>query len=176
LVNTPNGLTGPSCTTGSISGQTITATAGTSVISMSGATLSANASCSFSVSVLGDVAGQYTNISGSISSSETGPNTTSAGYGTASLTVVAPPVIAKSFTANPIFTGDSTTLVFTLSNPNASTALTGVAFSDTLPAGLTVADSSTAACGGTLTTTAATGVIALSGGSIRAAAAPSTSP
>ena len=60
----------------------------------------------------------------------TGPNTTAAGYGTASLTVVAPPVIAKSFTANPIFTGNSTALIFSISNPNSTIALTRVSFTD----------------------------------------------
>src|SRR6185503_6423187 len=100
LVATPNGLT-TTCTVGTLTGGTTTATAGTSIISRSGATLSANANCTISVNVLGNVAGQYTNISGTITSTETGPNTTSTGYGTSSLTVIAPPVIAKSFTANP---------------------------------------------------------------------------
>ncbi|MDX1406993.1 MAG: DUF11 domain-containing protein, partial [Saprospiraceae bacterium] len=169
LIATPNGLT-QSCTTGTFTGATVTATAGTSSLDVSGGTLSANASCTLSVDVEGVVAGSYTNVSNPITSTETGPNTTGTGYGTSSLTVVAPPVINKSFTANPIFTGNTTTLNFTIANPNMATALTGVAFTDVLPAGLTVADGTFSACGGAsnLTTTAATGTIALTGGSIAA--------
>jgi LPXTG-site transpeptidase (sortase) family protein len=163
LIATPNGLA-QSCSPGtSFTGATISAPAGTSTIMVSGGTLSANASCTISISVLGDSAGSYTNISTSIISTETGPNTTSSGYGTSSLTVIDPPVIAKSFTANPIFTGNTTTLNFNIVNPNASTILTGVAFTDVLPAGLSVANGTFSVCGGTnnLTTTAATGTIAL---------------
>ena len=171
VINTPNGLTAPSCTTGTISGQTITATAGTSVISMSGATLSANASCSFSVSVRGNVAGQYQNISGSITSTQTGPNTTASGYGTASLTVVAPPVIAKSFTANPIFTGGTTSLNFSISNPNTSATLTGIGFTDTLPAGLVVATPNglSGSCGGgAITAVSGSSTVSLAGATLTA--------
>src|SRR5256885_5549342 len=50
-------------------------------------------------------------------------------------------------------------LQFTITNPSANTtAANGVAFTDTLPTGLTVANSSSTVCGGTLTTTAPTGI------------------
>ena len=45
----------------------------------------------------------------------------------------APPTIAKSFGTARIALNGSTSLSFTISNPNASTALTGVGFTDTLP-------------------------------------------
>src|SRR5581483_5878386 len=86
--------------------------------------------------------------------------------GSDTVTVVAPPSISKSFGAVSFNLGDTTTLSFTITNPNTTTTLTGVAFSDTLPAGLTVPDSSASQCGGTLATTAATNAIALSGASI----------
>src|SRR5262249_53916327 len=83
FVQTPNGLTG------SCGGGTITATAGTGTVSLSGATIAAGGSCSFSVSVVsfvGTPAGQvYTNTTGNVTSNEAGPSHTA----TAKLTVTA---------------------------------------------------------------------------------------
>ena len=66
------------------------------------------------------------------------------GTASASLTVTAavvavPPTIAKAFAPLAILVNGTTTLTFTLNNPNAGTALSGVGFTDTLPAGLVVA-------------------------------------
>jgi uncharacterized repeat protein (TIGR01451 family) len=161
LINTPNGLTTVTCTpTGSISGQTITATAGGTTVSMSGATLAANSSCSFSVDVQGTVAGSYRNVSGNIESTETGVNTTPTGYGTSDLDVVAPPVIGKAFGASTLITGETTSLTFNITNPNASSSLTGVGFTDNLPTNLVVASPNglSGSCGG--------GTIDASGGTI----------
>ena len=140
LIANPSGLTSPVCSTnGSISNQTITAVAGTSTISLSGATLSmvspaTNVSCTFSVNVTGNVAGLYHNVTSNITSTETGPNTTSTGYGTSDLTVTAvPPVINKAFGASSILTNGTTSLKFVITNPNPGTAYTGVTFTDTLP-------------------------------------------
>lgn len=138
VINTPNGLSIPTCTSGSITGQTITANAGTSSISLTGGTMAANSSCSFSVSVRGSAAGSYTNTSGSITSTESGPNTISTGYGTSGLTVLAPPAIFKNFVPGSIYVNETSTISFSISNPNLSTTLTGVQFTDALPAGLVV--------------------------------------
>lgn len=167
----PEGLTVASASTSACSGGTLTTTA-PRTISLTGGSLAASGTCTINVTVTGVVAGSHTNISGNISSTETGSNTTSNGYGTSSLIVVAPPAIAKSFTANPIFTGNSTTLSFSITNPNTSTALTGISFTDTLPAGLDVANGSSPQCGGTLTTAnnaPAQDTVSLSGGSLAAA-------
>jgi hypothetical protein len=169
VVNTPNGLSSPTCTTGSISGQTITATEGGTSISMSGATLAANSSCSFSVSVKGNVAGTYNNVSTNIRSAET----LAGSAGTATLTVVAPPVISKSFGSTFILTGNTTSLRFSITNPNLATTLTGVAFTDTLPPGLIVASPNglSGSCGGgTITATSGSGTVSLSGASLTAGA------
>src|SRR5690242_2261666 len=50
--------------------------------------------------------------------------------------VVTPPAITKAFGAAAIPLNTSTSLTFTITNPNGATDLTGVSFSDTLPAGL----------------------------------------
>ncbi len=153
--------------TGSCGSGTITATAGSSTISLSGGTLTASpaagSSCTFSVDVTGTTAGDKSNTTGAVTSTEGGTGATS---NTALLTVVAPPSIAKVFNPSTIALNATTSLTFTITNPAENTvALTGVAFTDTLPTGLTVANASASVCGGTLTTTAPTG-IALTGATI----------
>ena len=156
VISTPNGQTG------TCGGGTITATQGTNVISLAGASLTASTSCTFSINVTGTAAGTENNTTGSVTSTEGGTG----GTASASIDVVAPPSIAKAFTPSSIALNATTSLTFTLTNPAANTvALTGVAFTDTLPTGLTVANASATVCGGTLTTTAPTG-IALSGATI----------
>ncbi|MGR8933049.1 MAG: C25 family cysteine peptidase, partial [Gammaproteobacteria bacterium] len=152
-------------------GGTLTADAGTSTIELANGTLAAGGSCTITVPVLGVNAGNYTNVSGSISAAESGANTSgtpNVAFGQDSLTVIAPPVLSKGFSPASIFTGGNSTLSFTVSNPNSTTALSGIGFNDPLPAGLTVADSGPAAsCGGSLSTTAPS-TISFSGGSLAA--------
>ncbi len=156
VISTPNGQTG------TCGGGTISATAGTNTISLSGASLAASTSCTFSVNVTGIAAGTQNNTTGNVTSTEGGTG----GTASASIAVIAPPTIAKVFSPANIPLNGTTSLTFTITNPAANTvALTGVAFTDTLPTGLTVATASATVCGGTLTTTAPTG-IALSGATI----------
>ncbi len=160
VVATPNGLAGI-CGAG-----TITAVPGSSTVSLSGVTGPPGANCTFSINVTGATAGVKNN-SVTVTSTEATGNTA-----TASVAVVAPPVIAKSFLPTSIALNGSSTLSFTISNPNAATALTGVAFIDTLPAGLVVATPNglTGTCGGgTITATAGTGTVSLAGASLPAA-------
>jgi uncharacterized repeat protein (TIGR01451 family) len=156
VVATPNGLSG-SCGSG-----TITATAGSGTVSLSGATLAASSSCSFSVNVTGTSSGGKNN-SVTVSSNEAGTGNTA----NASLTVVAPPAIAKAFSPATIALNATTSLTFTITNPNGTASLTGVAFTDTLPNGLTVPTASATVCGGTVSLTAPTS-ITLSGATIAA--------
>jgi uncharacterized repeat protein (TIGR01451 family) len=51
-----------------------------------------------------------------------------------------PPTIAKAFSAPTVGLNESVTLTFTLANPNPATDLTGVSFSDDMPAGLLIAN------------------------------------
>jgi LPXTG-site transpeptidase (sortase) family protein len=83
--------------------------------------------------------------------------------------VLVPPSIAKSFLDNPIAAGGTSTLRFTVTSPNLTTALTEVAFSDTLPTGMTLAaDATTSQCDGTVTGVSGSGTVSLSGGSVAA--------
>src|SRR5207237_8435830 len=96
------------------------------------------------------------------SSTESGPGSPS---NTATMTVVAPPTIAKSFGAGSIPLGGTTSLDLTLTNPNATIALSGISFADTLPAGLTAPNGTTATCGGSLVLTGG-GTLTFSGGTL----------
>ncbi|MGB7284746.1 MAG: glycosyl hydrolase 53 family protein [Candidatus Acidiferrum sp.] len=61
-----------------------------------------------------------------------------------------PPTISKAFGAASLQINGGTSLTFTLSNPNASSSLSGVGFTDTLPAGLVISTPNglSGSCGG----------------------------
>src|SRR5262249_3602186 len=87
---------------------------------------------------------------------------------TATLTVVGAPSITKGFSASTIPLNGTATLAFTITNPNSTTTLNGVSFTDSLPAGLVVANTPNAStsCGGTFSPAAGDTALSLSGGSI----------
>ncbi len=80
-----------------------------------------------------------------------------------------PPTLSKSFSPSPVAVGASSTLSFTVTNPNPTLPMTGIAFTDVLPAGLTVTTGSNAQCGGTLSRTAPD-TLSFTGGSLAAGA------
>lgn len=139
VVATPNGLS-ESC------GGTIRAIGGSSSISIANATLPANSSCSLTIKVLGTTVGTKNNPV-TVTSNEGGTGNTS----TAQVVVIAmpAPTISIAFGSSSIALYASTSLTFTISNPNAS-PLTAVSFTDSLPSGLVVATPSglSGSCGG----------------------------
>ena len=84
-----------------------------------------------------------------------------------------PPTLTKAFSPSPVKVNGTSTLTFTVTNPNTAYGLTGIEFSDTLPAGLTVATGSSSQCGGTLATTAPS-TITFTGGTRTAGSAACT--
>jgi uncharacterized repeat protein (TIGR01451 family) len=165
-VATPNGLTG-ACGGGAIS-----ATAGSAAINLSGATLAAGASCTFTVNVIGNAAGSFNNTTGAVTSTNGGGGNTAS----ATLTTAMPPSITTSFGAASLGLASSTALNFTITNPNAAGALTGVAFTDTLPVGLQVAtpNALSGTCGNGAITAAAGGQSVTLSGAVLAARANCT--
>ncbi len=156
VASTPNAST--SC------GGTFTPSAGDTTLTFSGGTILASGSCTVAVDVTGTTVGVKNNTSGAVTASNAPDGNTAS----ASVTVLGPPTISKAFGSPNIPLGGTTSLMFTITNPNSTASLTGVAFTDVLPAGLTVADSSSSQCGGTVTTVNATGTITLSGATIAA--------
>jgi hypothetical protein len=84
-----------------------------------------------------------------------------------------PPTITSAFTPNLIGLGDSsaTALSFTITNPDASASLSSVAFTDTLPTGLSVdnpnGQNGTCGSAGVITATPGSQTISLTGGSLK---------
>jgi hypothetical protein len=97
-----------------------------------------------------------------------GTHTWAATTSNTTLTVLARPTVAKSFGTNPIVTGASSVLTITLSNSN-TVSITGVAFTDTYPAGLTNSTTASTTCtGGTASATIGGATVSLAGGTIPA--------
>src|SRR6185503_6263942 len=69
--------------------------AGATSLTFSGGTIPASGSCTVSVNVTATTAGPHSNVSGPLSTTESGTNT--GGLATATLTAVRPPSIAKQF-------------------------------------------------------------------------------
>lgn len=157
----PTGLTVPDAAATPACGGTLTVAS--NVITLTGATIAAGANCTTTFTVTGATVGVKNNTV-TVDTSNFGTGYTD----TATVTVYDVPTIAKSFSPTSVPFGGTSTLSFVLSNPNSFSGgdLSGLAFGDTLPAGVTVATSGpTAVCGGTLNTTAPS-TISFSGGTL----------
>ncbi|HJX27188.1 MAG TPA: hypothetical protein VJ885_04700, partial [Thermoanaerobaculia bacterium] len=170
----PAGVTVTSGSSPACNGGTLTRTA-PSTLSLTGGIIGPGTSCTVPVPVTVTTAGPHDNVSGFVTSTEGGTNTGTTGIATDSITGVLPPEIAKQFAPNPVLAGTATTLTFTITNPNASLALSGVAFSDTFPAApgaMVVAPApaaTTSGCGSpTFAPSAGSGSISFSGGTLAA--------
>lgn len=126
----------------------LTSVAGSGTVSLANASIAGGGTCTVSVNVTSPVADLYKNVSGYINSTNGGRNTTApvydgsgnlltpGGYAEATLTVLAPPTIEKSFSPATIYTSaysGVSTLTFTIVNPNPDHVISGVAFSDDFP-------------------------------------------
>jgi len=119
-------------------GGALTAVDGGASLSLSGGTLAGASSCSISVDVTSNVVGVYNNQTSELSS-----NLGSGNAAQASLEVVAvasgtPPSFSKVFSPSSIGPGSVSTLSFTINNASPS-LVSGLAFMDNLPAGMTIA-------------------------------------
>ena len=129
--NYPAGVTTASPTgLASTCGGVTTTAAGS--VTLVGGTLAANATCTISVNVT-STEGVKVNTTNAVTSAF-GPGNTA----TATLSVASPATLTKTFGSVSILPGGSTSLTFVVANPNSTVSLTGLAFTDTLPAGLTV--------------------------------------
>jgi hypothetical protein len=140
LVASPNGFAG------SCGGGSMVATPGGTTVSFTGATLAANSSCTVSINVTPTLVGTVNNsVTVSVYQGAVG-NTA-----TASLTVtpMLPPAISEAFAPATISVNGTTTLSFTVTNPD-SVVLSSIEFADALVEGLLVASPNgfAGSCGG----------------------------
>ncbi|MGH9763217.1 MAG: beta strand repeat-containing protein, partial [Blastocatellia bacterium] len=142
-------------------GGTFAPNPGDTTLTFSGGTVAAAGTCTIVVNVTGTTGGVKNNTTGNVTSANAGTGNTA----TASITVASPPTLTKAFGVSMIPVGGTTSLTFTITNPNAAISLTNIAFTDTLPAGLSVPSGTTSTCSGTLTTTAPS-TISFSGGTL----------
>ncbi|HOP01891.1 MAG TPA: sortase [Flexilinea sp.] len=133
------------CGLGAVSAEEIE---GVSIFSISGGTVPAktgeiNGQCSVSINVTSNVIGNYSNLipAGNLKATKSDDPTveiTNNASADATITVVQPPVLEKSFTPDEIVEGGISRLTITLTNNDTETELTGVTYTDTLPDGLIV--------------------------------------
>src|SRR6185437_12070418 len=145
-------------------GGTVTAAAGSGTVSFTNASLPAG-NCSITVKVSSPIDNAYNNT---VTLNSTAAGTNAGSSSSASLTVIDPPSIAKGFGAATLPINGTTSLTFTLASSNSNLALSGVAFTDNLPAGLVVAPTPglTNTCGGTATAAAGASSVSLAAGTL----------
>ena len=160
-VATPNALA-TTCGSG-----TVTAAPGSSTISMAGLTFAAAGSCTVTVNVTGITGGAQVNTV-----QATDANAGAGNVATATVVVSSPPTLTKAFNAPSININGTTNLTFTVTNPNAGSGLTGIAFTDTLPAGLVFSNPPGVinTCNGVVTAANNTTAFSLTGGTLAAGA------
>jgi hypothetical protein len=140
-----------------------TLSAGDTNLSFSNITIPAGANCTVTFNVTSTIPGVFTNTASGVSSNEA---LTGSPSNTATLLVIAPPTITKSFAVPTIPLNQNTTLTFKITNPNTTVTLNGVGFTDVLPAGLMVAAAATSAGCGSPSITGAPGSVNVSGATI----------
>jgi len=160
LVNTAAASGATTC-----SGGTVTALNGGGALALAGGTIPAGGSCTVTVNVTATGAGSFSNSTGAVSTGNTGSGTAAS----ASLVVMAPPTVIKSFFPTSVLVNTASVLTITLTNPTSNaTALTGIGFSDSYPSGLvnTASPAGATTCGGTVTAANNGTALTLTGGSI----------
>ena len=168
------GLTVVGSTPTNSCGATLTGTgSGSTSINVSNVSLAAGASCQVGINVTSGTTGTVNNQTSTVTSNEAGTGSAS---NTASLSVggsgTLPPTIGVAFNPSTITVNFSTTLTFTINNPNGSSSLSGVTFTDNLPSNLFVLSPNnglSGSCGsGTISAVAGSQLISLTNGTLGA--------
>ncbi len=147
----------------------VTAVPGAASVSLSGASLAANASCTLTVNVTSTAVGGITNFIPA-NAIVTNQGLSNSGQATTSLTTQSNVGIAKQFTPNVVKPGERSRLRITVYNPTAQ-PVTNLSVTDNLPAGVTVPAGAnpTTTCTGATVSAPTTSSVQITGASIAAA-------
>jgi uncharacterized repeat protein (TIGR01451 family) len=170
--NLPAGMvTGtPANASTTCTGGTLTAADATGTVSYTGGSVAAGTTCEISVDVTSATDGVFINTTGNLTSSYGNSGTAT---DTLTVTPLVPPTFTKAFAPDTIVADTTSILTFTVDNSASTLPATGLAFTDSLPGGTTLAtpaNASTTCTGGTLTAADATGTVSYTGGSVAAGA------
>ncbi len=127
LVNASRAGGSTTCTNG-----TVTAANNGTSLALSGASLGAGASCTVTVNVTSAVVGTFSVSTGTVTSTNLGSGPGASAF----VTVLNHPTITKAFSPASVAANATSTLTLTISNPNSGAALSGIAVTDSYPAGL----------------------------------------
>ncbi len=147
----------------------LSATPGGGRVSYSRGSLAAGATCTIAVDVTSAVAERYPNDTERVTSSL---GTSTVAEATLTVDAAAAPGFARVFSPDTIRQGGETEIVFTVDNGANAIAMTGMAFDDSLPSGVSVADTpgTVNGCGGTFDPVAGATTLAFTGGALAAGA------
>jgi uncharacterized repeat protein (TIGR01451 family) len=170
--NLPAGITiasspSSSSTCNFLGNPTVTATANSSLLRITGGSLRAGTSCIVRANVTGTIAGTYTNTIPT-SNVTNAQNIAPASAATSDLTIVPGARITQSFNGNTIAVNGISRLRIDIDNFQTAAALTSAAFSETFGTGIKIASDPNLvnSCGGTVTATPNATSLSLSGGTI----------
>lgn len=166
----PSGMTvaAPGSVSSTCIGGTLIASGGSNAISLSGASVAAGSTCQVQVAVTADNSGSLVNTTGDLTSSLGNSGPASAAI---QVNEPVPPGFAKQFEPATVAVAEISTLTFSINNAASAAQASALAFTDTMPSGMTVAspgNASTTCVGGTLTAVNGTDAISLSGASVAA--------
>ena len=136
--NLPAGVTvaSPANAATTCTGGTLTAVPGTATVTYTGGAVAEGSACSVSVDVTSSSSGLATNVSGDLTSSAG-----NSGTAVAELLVAGDrPVFTKAFAPAATIFGSTVALTHTIDNTLNPSPASNLAFTDVLPAGLTIAD------------------------------------
>ena len=148
-------------------GGTVSYTATT--VTLVGGSIPRNSSCTIVFQVTTSANGTYSNTipAGDISTGQGASNVLITSNNLSSITGGGPVRVSKNFQTSPIAPGANVRLRISLTSPT-DIGISGINFTDTLPAGMRITNSTPAsnACGGTLTAITGTNQITLTNGAI----------
>lgn len=163
VVIASGGTFGGNCTStgGTAYSATSALSGGRVAITVKGVDLTANGSCTVTIPVTSNTTGSYANTSANIS----GLAGTLTATTVSDTLVVQAATLTKDFTPSSMLINQTSTMTLTISNTTEAPQHTGLAFTETLPAGLVLAAAPAASqCNGTVTGAAGGTTVTFSGG------------